>query len=93
MKARVIVAIVALFVSIGAYAQPLDLRRAKPRLSPEEWAAKRTERKMQKAHMSKAERKAYKRAHRERRQAHLNAMTPEKRARFMERRRQRWEGR
>ena len=94
MKVHPVIAlVVALVISVGAYAQQPDVHQRKPKLSPEEWAAKRTEKKMQKAHMSKAERKAFKQAHRERRQARLSAMTPKQRARVMERRRLHQEGR
>ena len=94
MKTNTIIAVlVALFLSVGAYAQNQpDVHKAKPRLSPEEWAAKKTQRKMELAHMTHAERKAFKQTHRQQRQARLNAMTPEKRARVMERRRLHREG-
>ncbi len=83
-----IAAILVMFLSVGAYAQNQpDVHKAKPRLSPEEWAAKRTEKKMELARMTPAERKAFKQTHRQQRQARLNAMSPEKRARVMERRR------
>lgn len=88
-----IAAIMALFLSVGSYAQNQpDVHKARPRLSPEEWAAKRTEKKMKRSHLSPAERKAFKQAHREQRQARLNAMPPEKKARIMERRRLHREG-
>ena len=94
MKANtMIAAIMALFLSVGAYAQiQTDVHKARPRLSPEEWAARRTEKKMEMARMTPAERKAFKQTHRAQRQARLNAMSPEKRARVMERRRLHREG-
>lgn len=88
MKAKMMVAaVLALFLSAGAYAQSqTDVSR--PRLTPEQRAARKAERKAKLAQMTPQERKAFKQAHREQRQARLNAMTPEQRERFMARKRQ-----
>lgn len=90
MKANaVIAALIALFLSVDAYAQSQpDVYKRKPRRSPEEWAARRTEKKLKMKDMTRSERKAYKKAHRKRQKARLAAMSPEKRARVIERRRQ-----
>lgn len=84
MKSKLMLAAtLALFLSVGAYAQTTP---AKPRHSPEERAARRAEKKARLAQMTPAERKAFKQTHRQQREARLNAMTPEKRARVMARR-------
>lgn len=83
MKAKtIVVAAVALMFSVGAYAQnPAGGPGPHPRLTPEQRAARKAERKAKLAQMTPAERKAFKQAHREQRQARLNAMTPEQRER------------
>lgn len=83
-----VVAVLALFLSIGAYAQTQpEVHKAKIRPTPEERTARKMEHKAKMAAMTPAERKAFKQAHQAQRQARLNAMTPEQRARVEERRR------
>lgn len=82
-------AVVALFLSVGAYAQSQTaVPNAKPRLTPEQRQARKAEHKAKLAQMTPAERKAFKQTHREQRQARLNTMTPEKRERVMARHQQ-----
>lgn len=85
-------AILALFLSVGAQAQSQpDVHKAKIRPTPEEYAAQKLDRKTQLAKMTPAERKAFKQAHHNQRQARLNAMTPKQRAKTVERQRVRKE--
>ncbi|GAB3890185.1 hypothetical protein [Spirosoma agri] len=85
---RVIVALVALFLSIGAYAQDQTAApKGKPRLTIEERKAKQAAMKAKLAQMSPEERSTFRKAHHERMQTQLKAMTPEQRATFVERRR------
>lgn len=95
MKANPILAtVLILFVSLSVYAQsPSGLYTRKHHRSPEERAAKRAERKLRMMDMTHAERRTFKKALRKQRVARLSAMTPEKRARVIERHRQRREGR
>ena len=88
MKAKMMMAaVIALFMSVGAYAQSqTDVYKVKPKLTPEQREARKAERRAKLAQMTSAERKAFKQAHREQMQARLNAMTPEQRAKVMERR-------
>ena len=91
---RNVLAVLALFLSIGAYAQSqpdVHIHKAKSKLTTEERTARRTEHKMKMANMTPAERKAFKQAHHDQRQARLNAMTPEQRAKAEERRKLRKE--
>ncbi len=82
----VFVALLGLFLSVGAYAQhQTGVYKVKPKQSPEERAAHHAQLKEKLARMSPAEREAFKKAHHDKRQARLNAMTPEQRARFTER--------
>ncbi len=82
-------AVVALFLSVGAFAQSQpETPGARPRLTTEQREAKKAEMKAKLAQMTPAERKAFRQAHREQMQARLNAMTPEQRAKVLERRRQ-----
>jgi protein CpxP len=86
---RIILAVLALFLSMGAFAQSqpdVHIHKAKGQLTPEERTARRAEHKAKMASMTPTERKAFKQAHREQRQARLNAMTPEQRAKAEERR-------
>lgn len=84
-----LVAVAALLLSVGAYAQSqTQVYKVKPKLTPEQREAKRAEMKAKIAQMTPEERAAFKKAHREQMQARLNAMTPEQRAKFQERRRQ-----
>lgn len=90
MKAnRNILTVLALFLSMGAFAQSrpdVHMHKAKGSLTPEERTARREAHKTKMASMTPAERKAFKQAHHDQRQARLNAMTPEQRARAEERR-------
>ena len=82
----VFVALLGLFLSVGAYAQhQTGVYKVKPKRSPEERAAHHAQLNEKLAHMSPAERDAFKKARHDKRQARLNAMTPEQRARFTER--------
>lgn len=94
MKTNIMIAAaLVMFLSVSAYAQiQPDVHIAKPHLSLEEQAVKRTEKKMELSRMTPAERKAFKQTHRQQRQDRLKAMSPEKRARVMERRRLHREG-
>ncbi len=83
-------AVLALFLSVGAYAQP-DVHKAKIRLAPEERAARKLDHKAQMANMTPTERKAFKQAHHNQRQARINAMTPEQRVKKEARRKTRKE--
>ncbi|QJW91575.1 hypothetical protein HNV11_20420 [Spirosoma taeanense] len=84
-----VVALMALFMSAGAYAQSqTQVYKVKPRLTSEQRAARKAEMKAKLAQMTPAERKAFKQAHRQQMQARLNAMTPEQRERVMQRRRE-----
>lgn len=89
MKANTLIAIVVvLFLSVDAYAQGQPKAyQGKSHRSPEEWAIRRTEKKLKIKDMPRSERKAFKNAHRQQRQSRLNAMTPEQRSRVLERRR------
>ncbi|AQG81935.1 hypothetical protein [Spirosoma montaniterrae] len=85
MNTKTIAAVaIALFLSVGAYAQN-PTPSSKPHLTPEQRAARKADRKAKLAQMSPEERKAFKQTHREQRQARLNAMTPEQRDRVMRR--------
>jgi protein CpxP len=85
----IVVAVAALFLSVGAYAQSQpEASTGKHRLTLNERKAKRAEIKAKLAQMTPEERKAFKQAHHDRMQARLNAMTPEQRAKVLERRRQ-----
>lgn len=90
MKANSLIAVViALFMSVGVYAQNQpDRPKTKSHRSMEERVVKRTEKKLNLKDMTRSERKVFKKTYREQRQARLNAMTPEKRARVIERRQQ-----
>lgn len=91
MKTKgMVAAVLALMLSVGAYAQTQPpVHKMKPNRTPEARAAHRQEMKAKLDKMTPAERKAFRQAHREQRQARLNAMTPEQRERFMQRREQR----
>ena len=85
-----LVTVMALCISVGAYAQTqTEVYKVKPRFTPEQREARKAERKAKLAQMTPEERKAFKQAHRERLQARINSMTPEQREQFMERKRQR----
>ena len=87
---RVIVAIGALFLSVGAYAQDQTATLEKrPHLTIDERKAKQAERKARLARMTPQERSAFRQAHHDRMQTRLNAMTPEQRAKFAAHRRHR----
>ncbi len=89
-KNLMLTAVLALFLSAGAYAQTqTEVYKVKPTHTPEERAAHRLEMKAKLAKMTPAERKAFKQTHREQQQARLNAMTPEQRDRVLQRREQR----
>ncbi|GAB3503249.1 hypothetical protein GCM10027341_32060 [Spirosoma knui] len=85
---RVLMVVMTVFISAGAYAQTQP-HAVRPKLTPEQREARKAERQAKLAQMTPAERKAFKLSHRDRVQARLNAMTPEQRAQFMERKRQR----
>jgi hypothetical protein len=83
-----LLAVMALFLSAGAYAQSQPhVHKAKIPLTPEERTERKADRKARLAGMTLAERKAFKQTHQAQRQARLNAMTPEKRAKKEERKR------
>ena len=84
-------ALMALFLSMGAFAQSQPSVQKKSQLTPEERVARKMEHKAKLAGMTPAERKAFKQAHHDKRQARLNAMTPDQRAKAEERRRLRKE--
>lgn len=85
---RSVLAIMALFLSMGAFAQSQpEVHKKKTLRTTEERTAHKMEHKAKLANMTPAERKAFKQAHHEKRQARLNAMTPEQRAKAEERRR------
>ncbi|MDB5242809.1 MAG: hypothetical protein JWP57_3434 [Spirosoma sp.] len=81
-------AIMALFLSVGAYAQSQPhVHKAKIPLTPEDQTDHKVDHKAKLAGMTPTERKAFKQTHQAQRQARLNTMTPEQRARKEERRR------
>lgn len=81
----------ALFLSMGAFAQSQPGLQKKNQPTPEERVARKREHKAKVASMTPDERKAFKQAHHDKRQARLNAMTPDQRAKVQERRRLRKE--
>ena len=89
MKTKLsLLAVMALFLSVGAFAQSQPhVHKAKIPMIPEEQTDRRADRKAKMAAMTPAERKAFKQTHQAQQQARLNAMTPEQRARKAERRR------
>ncbi|MFD2572591.1 hypothetical protein ACFSUS_18270 [Spirosoma soli] len=91
MKAKMMLAaVMALFLSVGAFAQnQTQVYKVKPKLTPEQRETRRAEMKAKLAQMTPEERKAFRKAHREQLQARLNNMTPEQREKFMERHKQR----
>ncbi|MEZ0483929.1 hypothetical protein [Fibrella aquatica] len=87
---------VALLLSAGAYAQTKPAARATithkgthRTLTTEQRATMKAERKAKFEKMTPAERKAFKTAHRAKRQAKLDAMPADKRAKIVERQRNR----
>lgn len=86
MKTRFFAAaILATFMSIGAYAQTAQQSTDKPRLTKEERVARREEMKAKLAAMSPEERKAFKEAQREKLKEKWASMTPEQREKAKER--------
>lgn len=79
----------AVMTTLVTFAQTPAPQAEKHRLTSQQRAARKAERKAKFAAMSPAERQAFRQAHRERREAKLAAMTPEQRERVLERHRQR----
>ena len=86
MKTRFLAAaIVATFMSVGAFAQTAQHATDKPHLTKEERVARREEMKAKLAAMSPDERKAFKETQREKMKEKWAGMTPDQREKAKER--------